>query len=84
MEMKIMFEHISVNPQVMGGKPCIKGTRVAVYMVLELLENDLSFDNIISDYYPQLTKEDITACIEYAKTIVEQEEVHFASELVKS
>jgi len=79
-----MFEHISVNPQVMGGKPCIKGARVAVYMVLELLENDLSFDNIISDYYPQLTKEDITACIEYAKTIVEQEEVHFASELVKS
>ena len=63
-----MFERISFNPQVMGGKPCIKGTRVAVYMVLELLESDLSFDDIISDYYPQLTKEDITACIEYART----------------
>ncbi|MEK7400656.1 MAG: DUF433 domain-containing protein [Candidatus Poribacteria bacterium] len=79
-----MFDRISVNPQVMGGKLCVKGTRVAVYMVLELLENDLSFDDIINNYYPQLTKEDIIACIEYARTIVEEEEVHFASELVKS
>ena len=77
-----MFDRISVNPQIMGGKPCVKGTRVAIYMVLELLENDLSFDDIIDNYYPQLTKEDITACIEYARAIVE--EVHFASELVKS
>lgn len=36
-------------------------------MVLELLENDLSFDDIIDNYYPQLTKEDIIACIEYAR-----------------
>lgn len=78
-----MFERIFVNPQVLGGKPCVKGTRVAVYMVLELLEDGLTFDEIIRDCYPQLTKEDLMACVEYARTLVEQEEVHFAEEFAK-
>lgn len=81
-EVEAVFERISVNPQVLGGKPCVKGTRIAVYMVLELLEDGLTFDQIIQDYYPQLTREDVTACVEYARALVEQEEVHFAEELV--
>ena len=78
-----MFNRISVNAQVLGGKPCVKGTRIAAYMVLELLEDGLTFDEIIRNHYPQLTKEDVTACVEYARTLVEQEEVHFAEELAK-
>lgn len=72
-----MFERISVNPDIYGGKPCIKGTRIAVYMILDLIEDGLSFEEIIRDYYPHITVEDIKACLEYAKAIIESEEIHF-------
>lgn len=75
-----MFERISVDPKVCGGKPCIKGTRIPVAMVLELLEDGLSFDEILTDYYPTLTRADIKACIEYARWLVEGEEVYFIEE----
>ena len=58
---------IAVDPKILSGKPCIKGTRIAVTMVLELLEDGLTFNDIIKDHYPQLTAEDIRACLEYAK-----------------
>lgn len=77
-----MFERISVNPQVLGGKPCVAHSRIAVYMVLELLEDGLTMEEVVRDYYPQLTREDVAACVEYARALVEQEEVHFAGELV--
>ncbi|MEW5956135.1 MAG: DUF433 domain-containing protein [Chloroflexota bacterium] len=75
------FERISSNPEIYGGKPCIKGTRITVSMVLELLEDGLSFEKIIDDYYPHLTKEDLRACLEYAKAVIEGEEVHFVEEI---
>ena len=75
------FERISSNPKIFGGKPCIKGTRITVSMVLELLEDGLSFDEITGDYYPHITNEDIRACLEYAKAIIEGEEVHFVEEI---
>ena len=66
-----MHERIVVNPNIYGGKPCIKDTRIAVYMILELLEDGLSFEEIIRDYYPHITKEGIKACLEYARAVVE-------------
>ena len=75
------FERISSNPKIFGGKPCIKGTRITVSMVLELLEDGLSFEEITRDYYPHITKEDIRACLEYAKAVIEGEEVHFVEEI---
>ena len=75
-----MHERIVVNPNIYGGKPCIKGTRIAVYMILELLEGGLSFEEIIRDYYPHITKEDIRACLEYARAVVENEEIHIVAE----
>lgn len=62
---------IVINPKILAGKPCIAGTRIPVACILELLENGLSFDKVIQDYYPQLVKEDIQACLEYAKTLIE-------------
>ncbi|MDI6840947.1 MAG: DUF433 domain-containing protein [bacterium] len=64
-----------------GGKPCIKGTRIPVYMVLELVKEGISFDDILRDYYPHIVKEDIKACIEYAKAVIENEGIHFAKEI---
>lgn len=48
-----------------GGKPCIRGMRITVYDILSWLASSLTFDDIISDY-PELTKEDILAALEYA------------------
>jgi uncharacterized protein (DUF433 family) len=63
----LTFERISSNPKIYGGKPRIKGTRITVSMVLELLEDGLSFKEITRDYYLHITKEDIRACLAYAK-----------------
>lgn len=71
---------ITVNPAVAFGKPCIAGTRIPVYMVLELVEAGLSFEQIISDYYPALTKEDIQDCIQYAINLVKNEDIYLVSE----
>jgi uncharacterized protein (DUF433 family) len=68
---------IAIDPKIYGGKPCICGTRIAVTMVLELLEDGLSFEQIFKDYYPQLKVEDIRACLEYARAVVEGEDIHF-------
>lgn len=71
-----MKERIEVNPHVHFGKPCIAGTRITVQNVLELLGEGLSFDQIIRDYYPELKKEDIQACVRYAIEVVSSEEIH--------
>jgi len=76
------FSRITINPGIYGGKPCIRGTRIAVTMIMDLLEDGLSFDEIIQDYYPHITVEDIQACLEYARAVVESEDVHFVKEAV--
>jgi uncharacterized protein (DUF433 family) len=72
-----MFERINVDSKICHGKPVIRGTRIMVWQILDLLEDDLSFDEIITRYFPKITKEDIRSCIEYANHLVKNEEVHF-------
>lgn len=60
------------------GKPVIKGTRIPVELVLERLEEDTDTKLLFEDY-PQLTNEDIKACLRYAKELVKGEEVYPAS-----
>ncbi len=55
---------IVVDPQVLVGKPTIKGTRIPVYLVLELLEAGKSIEEIIEDY-PELQPADIKAAVHY-------------------
>ncbi len=59
-----MVNRITVNPQIHFAKPCTTGTRIPVQSVLELLQEVLSFEEIIQDYYPELTIEDIRSCIQ--------------------
>ena len=59
----VEIERITVNPKIHFGKPCIAGTRITVQSVLELLNEGLTFDEIIQNYYPDLTVEDIRACL---------------------
>ncbi|GAA6617270.1 DUF433 domain-containing protein [Scytonema sp. NUACC26] len=67
------MERIIVSPQVHFGKPCVAGTRITVQSVLELLNEGLSFNDIIQDYYPGLQIEDIRACLQYAIALVAAE-----------
>jgi uncharacterized protein (DUF433 family) len=57
-------EHISIDPRICHGKPCIKGTRIWVSLVLDFLASGESIESILLEY-PHLTQEDILACIAY-------------------
>jgi uncharacterized protein (DUF433 family) len=59
------MDRITVNPQIHFGKSCVAGKRITVQNVLELLTEDLSFQEIIQDYYPDLQIKDIRACLWY-------------------
>lgn len=75
MEQKLReFKRITIDPKIMVGKPVIKGTRIPVYVVLNLLGDDFSFEEIIEDY-PDLKKEDILEAIRFAAQLTEFEEV---------
>ena len=74
-----MMERIAVDPKVHFGKPCVAGTRITVQGVLELLDEGLSFDEIIRDYYPDLTVQDIHACIQYAIALVAAKDIHLTA-----
>ncbi|MBI4314343.1 MAG: DUF433 domain-containing protein [Chloroflexi bacterium] len=71
-----MLDRIVVNPKIHFGKPSVAGTRITVQGVLELLNEGLSFDEIIRDYYPELQVDDIRACVQYAIALVASEDVH--------
>ena len=61
---------ITVNPKQCGGQPCIRGMRIRVVDVLDLLGNGLSFSKIIEEF-PELTEDDIRACVKYASSKVQ-------------
>lgn len=58
-------EHISMDPAVRSGKPCVRGTRITVYDVLEYLAGGMSEGDIVADF-PDLTHEDVRACLAFA------------------
>jgi uncharacterized protein (DUF433 family) len=73
-----MNSRIAVNGEIHFGKPCVAGTRIPVQNVLELVREGLPFAKIIRDYYPDLTTEDIRACIQHAIDVVAVEDIHLA------
>ncbi|VEN74574.1 conserved hypothetical protein [Candidatus Desulfarcum epimagneticum] len=60
-----MIDRITADPNILGGKPIIKGTRLSVEFILELLASDMTENEILADY-PHITREDIHACLRYA------------------
>lgn len=58
-------DRITINPGKRGGKPCIRGLRITVYDVLEYLASGMSEADILQDF-PDLTRDDIRACLEFA------------------
>lgn len=67
---------IAIDSSIHFGKPCVADTRIPVEAVLDLVEENVPFDEIIARYYPELEIEDIKACIRYAADLVRHEEIH--------
>ncbi len=68
-------DKITINPRILVGKPIIKGTRLAVEFIIELLAQGWSYDEILSNY-PGITTEDIQACLLYALDMLRNEKVY--------
>ncbi|MGQ0633368.1 MAG: DUF433 domain-containing protein [Planctomycetaceae bacterium] len=68
-------DRISVDPKVLVGKPVIRGTRIAVEFLLELLAEAWTHEQILKNY-PQLTPDDIQAALHYATETIKQEHVY--------
>ena len=72
MNKKNNLKRVTSAPDVCHGKPCIKGTRIPVYLIVSLIAEGENYDSIIKDY-PSLTIEDIKAAIRYAAKLSEFE-----------
>jgi uncharacterized protein (DUF433 family) len=68
------MNRITFNPKILRGKAIIKGTRISVDLILELLANNWSIEKILKEY-PQLTKKDILSAIEYSARRLKREEI---------
>jgi uncharacterized protein (DUF433 family) len=68
-------EHIISNPSILAGKPVIKGTRISVELILEKLSEGESIKQIIKSH-PHISKENIMACLAYAKDSLNNEVIY--------
>jgi uncharacterized protein (DUF433 family) len=59
-----LLERITIDPRICGGKPCVKGTRIWVSLILDFLADDMTEAELL-DQYPGLTHEDVLAAIAY-------------------
>ena len=73
----IDFDRITQNPSVMGGKPCIRGMRVTVGMIVGQIGEGVSIDELLSDY-PYLEWEDVMQSLRYAAALSQWREVALA------
>lgn len=72
--MNDLLKRITFNPNIFGGKPIVRGMRISVEMILDLLRQGATIDELLEDY-PNLEADDIRACLAYAKTVVANEDV---------
>jgi uncharacterized protein (DUF433 family) len=63
-----LLQRISIDPQVCGGKPCIKGTRIWVSLILDFLAEGMSEEELLAEY-PQLAHEDVLAAIAFGAEV---------------
>lgn len=72
--MKDWIARIAVDPKICHGKPCVKGTRIMVAVILDNLAEGLTPEEIVVEY-PPLTLDDVRAAISYAATLAREEEL---------
>lgn len=72
-----LLSRISVDPSVCFGKPCIRGHRIWISLILDMLTEGMSMDDILLEY-PDLCKDDILACIAYAAEMTRERYVEIS------
>lgn len=72
-----LLQRISIDPNVCGGRPCIRGHRIWVSLILDFLASGTSEQDILHEY-PQLAREDVQACIAYGSELARERTVHVA------
>lgn len=70
----VNLERITCNPDVLLGKPVIKGTRISVELILKKLSEGMSIDDLLAGY-PHLQREDVLAAISYSAEVISREEM---------
>lgn len=73
-----LLKRVEVNPKVMVGKPVIRGTRIPVELILDMLAEDVPMEDIL-EAYPDLTREDVRAAVAYASASLRAEEVRITA-----
>lgn len=68
------FERITIDPQIMGGAPCVRGTRIPVAMLVRMVAGGMTIAEIVGDY-PQLSEEDVAEALRFAAASVDQRTV---------
>jgi uncharacterized protein (DUF433 family) len=72
MEAASMFDRITFDPRVMGGRACIRGYRITVSLVVNLVANGMTVDEIVAEY-PDLEPEDIREALRYVAALATEE-----------
>jgi uncharacterized protein (DUF433 family) len=72
-----LLRGISIDPNVCGGRPCIRGHRIWVSLILDFLASGMTVEEVLGEY-PQLTAEDIQACLAYASEMTRERTVDIA------
>ena len=70
-----ILQRITINPEICHGKPTVRGLRYPVEMLLELMASGMSVEEILEDY-PDLQKDDILACLEYAAKLTQVNSIY--------
>ncbi len=76
-----ILERVSINPQVCGGKPCIRGTRIWVSMILDLLADGMTEAELLAEY-PVLAPDDVRAAIAYGAEAAREQIIPVTSDAV--
>ena len=80
--MKELLERLSVNPNICFGKPCIKGTRIWVSLILDMLADGMTTEELLAEY-PQLKRDDILAAMAYGAEMSRNRYVDMPMEIAK-
>jgi uncharacterized protein (DUF433 family) len=72
------FQRITIDPEMMGGKPCIRGMRVTVGMIVEALSASRTIDQLLADF-PYLEEQDIREALAFAASLAQGHDVRIAS-----
>ncbi len=75
---KEILNRITIDPEVCHGKPTIRGSRLMVTTILELLASDMTTEEVLADY-PSLEREDIRACLQYAALLAKFQSIPLAA-----